>query len=238
MLKIFQQHRTWNDLAALQEAQFPTRADFSLRLHRYHENDVVEDIDLDLASPQAEPFGDLDLLGMVAAPVEAHFAEIVVLRLDLDRHRAPAMRVGDVLVRQFLEIGVLEDAVERADEIVVSAVALRAVGRGEASDLGTEIVVIVAQSIERLGIFVMTDRAQRAGKTPKLLALFGAGESALCNQGIGQIFLANRDESIASPVRNRLWRLRYRVQFRRASLARLKDNCAIIAGETLAQGAT
>ena len=60
-------------------------------------------VDFDLAPSQAEPFGDLDLLGMVAAPIESHFAEVVVLRLDLDRHRAPAMGVGDVLMRQLLE---------------------------------------------------------------------------------------------------------------------------------------
>ena len=44
---------------------------------------------------------------------------------------------------------------------------------GVACDLRIEIIIISAQPIERLGIFVVTDRAQRTGKTPKEFAFCG-----------------------------------------------------------------
>jgi hypothetical protein len=41
-----------------------------------------------------------------------------------------------------------------------------------ACDLGIEIVIIIAQPIERLGLFVVLDRAQRTRKTPKKLTFY------------------------------------------------------------------
>jgi hypothetical protein len=42
--------------------------------------------------------------------------------------------VGDVLVRQLLEVRVFENLVERPDEIVIGAIAFCAVDRSEACD--------------------------------------------------------------------------------------------------------
>jgi hypothetical protein len=77
------------------------------------------------------------------------------------------MGVCDVLVRQLLKIGVFEKFVERSDQIVIGAITLCPVGCGVACDLRVEIVVIITQPVERPGIFVVTDRAQRTRKTPK-----------------------------------------------------------------------
>src|SRR5690348_3895748 len=99
---------------------------------------------------QTEPLGDVDLLEMAAPPIEPYFAEIVALRLDLDRNRPPAVRTGDVFVRKFFKICIFENPVERPDQIVISGIALCAVSCRETRNLGTEIIIIVAQSIERL----------------------------------------------------------------------------------------
>jgi hypothetical protein len=74
--EIFQQHRPWDDLAALQDAQFAPRANFGLGLHCHHKYDVVEHLDLNFAPPQAEPFGNLKPFDMVPALVKAHLTEI------------------------------------------------------------------------------------------------------------------------------------------------------------------
>jgi hypothetical protein len=79
----------------------------------------------------------------------------------------------DVLVRQLLKVCIFENFVQGSDQIVIGAIALCPVSRGVACDLRIEIIIIIAQPIERLGIFVMTDRAQRAGKTPKKFAFCG-----------------------------------------------------------------
>ena len=75
--EIFQQNRPWDDLAALQDAQFASRANLGLTLHRHHKHDVVEHFDLNFAPPQAEPFGNLKPFDMVPALVKAHLTEIV-----------------------------------------------------------------------------------------------------------------------------------------------------------------
>ncbi len=152
---------------------FAPRANLGLGLHCHHKHDVVEHLGLNFAPPQAEPFANLKLLDMTAALVKAHLAEIVVLRLDFDRHCAFAVGVCDVLVRQLLKVCIFENFVQGSDQIVIGAIALYPVDRGVACDLRTEIVIIIAQPIERLGIFVVTDRAQRTGKTPKKFAFCG-----------------------------------------------------------------
>jgi hypothetical protein len=73
----------------------------------------------------------------------------------------------DVLVRQLLKVCIFENFVQGSDQIVIGAIALCPVSRGVACDLRIEIIIIIAQPIERLGIFVVTDRAQRTRKTPK-----------------------------------------------------------------------
>ena len=133
---------------------------------------------------------------MTATPIEPHLAEIIVLRLDLDGYCPPAVRIGNLFVRQFFKVCVLENLVERPDQIVVSDIALCAVGRGETGNLRTEIIIIVAQSIERLRIFVVTDCPQRARKTPKQFAFCGVREIALFDQGTKKVFLAHRNEFI------------------------------------------
>ena len=66
-----------------------------------------------------------------------------------------------------------------------------------ACDLRIEIVIIIAQPIERLGIFVVTDRAQRTRKTPEKFAFRRVCQVALLYQGTEEIFLANWDKLIA-----------------------------------------
>src|SRR5580692_8764993 len=107
-------------------------------------------------------------------------------------------------MRQLFEISVFENLVERLNEIGIGAIGQRAVGRGECRDLGTEIVVVVAQTVERLGIFVVTDRSQRSREAPEQFALIGVCKTALRDHGGQEIFLANRDESVASLVRGLL----------------------------------
>ena len=114
---------------------------------------------------------------MAAALVKSHLSEIVVLRLDLDRYCAFAVGLCDVLVRQFLKICIFENFVQGSNQIVIGAIALYAVNRGVACDLRTKIVIIIAQPIERLGIFVVTDRAQRTRKTPKEFTFCGSAKS-------------------------------------------------------------
>ena len=83
---------------------------------------IVEYLNLDRArAASPSHLRGVNLLDMAAAPVEAHLAEIVVLRLDLDRCCARAVRFGNVLVRQLFKVGVLENPAERPDEIVVGA---------------------------------------------------------------------------------------------------------------------
>ena len=55
-----------------------------------------------------------------------------------------------------------------------------------------------AQPIERLGIFVVTDRAQRTRKTPKKLPFSGVCQVSLLDDGAEKIFLANGNELIVS----------------------------------------
>jgi hypothetical protein len=81
--------------------------------------------------------------------------------------------VSNVLVRQLLKIRIFENFVQRPDEIVISGIALSAVGLNDARNLGTEIVIIITQAIERLGIFVVADRPQRSRKAPKKFAFCG-----------------------------------------------------------------
>jgi hypothetical protein len=110
---------------------------------------------------------------MAAALVKAHLTEIVVLCLDFDRYCAFAVGLGDLRVRQLLKICIFENFIQRPDEIVLGAIALCTIRRSVGCDLGIEIIVIIAQPIERLGIFVVTDRAQRTRKTPKKFAFYG-----------------------------------------------------------------
>ena len=110
--EIFQQYRSWDDPAALQHAQFAPRGNLGLGLHCHHKHDVVEHLALNFAPPQAEPLAYLKLLNMAAALVKSHLSEIVVLRLDLDRYRAFAVGLCDVLVRQFLKICIFENFVQ------------------------------------------------------------------------------------------------------------------------------
>ena len=63
-----------------------------------------------------------------------------------------------------------ENFVQRSNQIVIGAIALCPVSRGVARDLRAEIIIILAQPIERLGIFVVADRAQRTRKAPKKFA--------------------------------------------------------------------
>jgi len=109
---------------------------------------------------------------MAAALVKAYLAEIVVLCLDFDRDCAFAVGFCDLFVRQLLKICIFENFIQRSDEIVIGAIPLCAICRSVACDLGIKIVVIIAQPIERLRIFVVTDCAQRARKTPKKLAFY------------------------------------------------------------------
>jgi len=90
-----------------------------------------------------------------------------VLCLDFDRYCAFAVGVYNVLVRQLLKICIFENFVQTSDEIVIGVFTLCPVGRSMACDLRIEKVIIIAQPIERLGIFVVTDRAQRTRKTSK-----------------------------------------------------------------------
>ena len=129
-------------------------------LHCHHKHEVVEHFDLNFAPPQAEPFHNLKLLDMAAPLVKAYLAEIVVLC-------AFAAGVCDLLVRQLPKICIFENFIQRSDEILISAISLSLFGRSMTCELRIEIVVIIAQPIERFGIFVVTDRAQRTRKTPK-----------------------------------------------------------------------
>jgi len=130
-----------------------------LGLHCHHKHDVVEHFDLNFAPPQAEPFSNLKLLDMTAALVKADLAEIVVLCLGFDRYGAFAVGVCDFLVRQLLKICIFENFIQGSDEILISAISLCPFGPSVASDLRIEILIIIAQPIERFGIFVVTDRA-------------------------------------------------------------------------------
>jgi hypothetical protein len=142
-----------------QETQLAPRVHLGPGLHCHHKHDVVEHFDLNFASPQAEPFGKLNLLDMVAALVKAHTAESVGRCLDFNRYCAFAVSGCDVFVRQLLKICIFENFVQRADQIIIGVVTLCPIGRGVACDLRIEIVIVIAQPIERVGIFVVTDRA-------------------------------------------------------------------------------
>jgi hypothetical protein len=138
---------------------------------------------------------------MATALVKAHFAEIVVLRFDFDRYRAFAVGLCDVLARQLLKICIFENIVQGSNQIVVGAIALYAVDCGVACDLGTKIVIIIAQPIERLRIFIVTDRPERARKTPKKFAFCRICQVTLLNEGAQKIFLADWDKSIVPLAR-------------------------------------
>jgi hypothetical protein len=56
----------------------------------------------------AEPFGNLKALGMAAALVTSHLAEVIVLCLHFDRYCAFTVGVRDVVVRQLLKICIFE----------------------------------------------------------------------------------------------------------------------------------
>ena len=76
--------------------------------------------------------------------------------------------VADLRVRQLDEVGVLEHLVEGLHEVAVAALARRAVERGMRLDLGAEIVIVVAQPLERLEIFVVIDRRQHVAEPAEL----------------------------------------------------------------------
>ena len=135
------------------------RANFGLGLHCHNKHDIVEHFDLYFAPSQAKPFSYFKPLDMAAALVKAYLAEIIVLCLDFDRNCAFAVGFCDLFVRQLLKICIFENFIQRSDEIVIGAIALSAIRHSVPCDLWIEIVIIVTQPIERVGVFVVTDRA-------------------------------------------------------------------------------
>jgi hypothetical protein len=200
--KYFEQHRAGNDLATSQRFQFPRRADLVARLHRHHEDDVAVDFGFDLAPAQAEPIGDFALLGVPAAPPEAYLAKIIERRLDLDPLPGTApVGVADVRVRQFGKIGLLEHLLQGLHEVAVAALARRALERGMRRDLGAEIVIVVAQPLERFEIIVVIDRRQHVAEPAEFFAVLVAVECAVFEQSELNVALADRNELIETVVR-------------------------------------
>src|SRR5262249_40932949 len=142
--EIFQQHRPWDNLAALQDTQFTPRTNLHLALHCNDKHDIIKHLNFDFAPSQTEPLVDLNLFDMAAPFVKAHLTKIVVLCLDFDGQCSFAVGLRDILVRQLLKICILENFVQGSDQIVIGAIALSPVGRGVACNLGAEIIIVVA----------------------------------------------------------------------------------------------
>src|SRR3974377_1451191 len=90
----------------------------------------------------------------------------------------------------------------------INEFALCPAGCGVGCDLRIEIVIIIAQPVEHVGIFVVKDRAQRTCKTQKKLTLCGVCQVALLYQGAEEIFLADGDKLIGPRALGRFWDLR------------------------------
>ena len=63
------------------------------------------------------------------------------------------------VTRQLLKTCIFENFIQRSDEIIIGAITLSAIRHNVPFDLWIEIVIIVTQPIERVGVFVVTDRA-------------------------------------------------------------------------------
>ena len=195
----FEQHRAGPYLPPLERFKLAPRADLGLRFHRRDHDDVIVDLGLDLTPAQPQPFADLERLDVPPAPVEAHLAEIIERRLDLDAQRAPAMGRTDLRVRQLDEIRVLKHLVERGHEIGVGARERRAVQRRMGHDLRVEIVVVVAQPLERREILVMADRGEHRAQPAEFFPLGIVGKAAARDQRVENVALAHRDEPLGRP---------------------------------------
>ena len=119
--EILDQHRPRSD-APLQRP--PALVDGArVLLQRDEQNDVVVDRRIDCLRSPAVPARDVEALAVLAAAEEAHVAEILERRPDLDLHfDALAMRALDLLVRHFDEIGALEHGGEQLEELRIGLV--------------------------------------------------------------------------------------------------------------------
>ncbi len=118
--EIFEQDGAGHDFAAFERPQLAPRDDLGLRFHRHQQDDVVVDVGVDLAPPQPEPIGDLEVLSVFSPAVEAHLAKIVQRLPDFDSQDRPApMQIADFVVGQFDKVRTLEHLVERLHEVGV-----------------------------------------------------------------------------------------------------------------------
>jgi len=203
--EILDEHRARPDGAPAQALALPLVLPFGARrgrrLGRHEQDHVVVDRDVVPIAAQPEPGLGLDGFVVVAAPEEAHLAEVVERGGHLDPHGlALAMRLLDLGVRQLDEVRALEHRGEALDQIGVSLLDDRPVEVRVRVELGIEIEVVVAQPLELVEIFVVIDRRQEAADVPELLALLLAAERAVLDQRIEDVGLADRDELVALAV--------------------------------------
>ena len=86
-------------------------------------------------------------------------------------------------------------------EVVVTAIARRAVEHGMRRDVGAEIIIVVAQPLERLEIFIVIDGRQHVAEPAKLLALLVVCAGVLFDQSGQDVAFADRNELIETVVR-------------------------------------
>ena len=135
---------------------------------------------------------------MVAAPEEQHLAVVVARRLHVDLHQGVlAMGAVDLVVRYLDEIGVVQHAAQRGDQLVIGAIEGGGVEPGmRGVELGAEVEVVVAELLEPVEILVVIDRAEQLAELAKFLAVGFAAETAVGDHGVENVDLAGGNEMI------------------------------------------
>ena len=106
------------------------------------------------------------------------------------------MGAFDLLVRDFNEVGAVQDFGERVDQIAVGAFDGGAIEARLAVSVGAEIEVVVAQSLELIEILIVIDRAKQFAELAELLPFWFAAERAIRDDRIEDIDLAGGNEMV------------------------------------------
>jgi len=96
-------------------------------------------------------------------------------------------------MRQLDEVRVLEHFVERGDEIGVGAIEPRTIERRMRRRLRVEIIVVIAQPLERREILVVIDRREQRAQPAEFFPLGIVGKAAARCQRVDDIALAHGD---------------------------------------------
>src|SRR5256885_12256559 len=146
---------------------------------------------------QSKPVLGFNRLVVMSAVKKSHFAKIIERDCDLHPNRlALPMRLLDLGMGHFHEIGALEHCGEGVDEIGIRGGKAGAVETGVWIDLGIEVKVVLAQTFELLEILVMINGRQHPADLAEFAALGPAAQRSMLDQCVEQVGLTYGNELV------------------------------------------